>query len=151
MEESLWRAVGFTPRLRASHGAVGKMDGLITQHWGRIKISDCLAYHINLISSQERREHAAVVMQGDNRIIIIGGWSSRLTGEIVKSKFASWYPSNIRKSIKHSYCKWWLITGGKQFNLQNGGYGTCAVAYKQTEFVMIGGRGDSGHHGKVDR
>ena len=51
----------------------------------------------------------------------------------------------------------------KQFNLQNGGYGTCAVAYSQSEFLMIGGSGGrkkgkgkgkgsgSGPHGKVDR
>ena len=55
------------------------------------KISDCLAFHINPISSQERDYHAAVVMQGDNKILIIGGWESsrsKLTGEIVKSKFA---------------------------------------------------------------
>ena len=51
------------------------------------EISDCL--HINAISSQERSDHAAVVMQADDRIIMIGGrYSSRLTGEIVKSKFA---------------------------------------------------------------
>ena len=54
------------------------------------QISDCLVFHINPISSQSRHYHAAVVMQADDRIIIIGGWSSSmLTGEIVKSKFAS--------------------------------------------------------------
>ena len=61
------------------------------------EISDCLAFHINPISSQERFDHAAVVMQGDDRIIIIGGpSSSKLTGEIVKGKFA-----HIVKSITH--------------------------------------------------
>ena len=39
-----------------------------------------------------------------------------------------------------------VFPGGKQFNLQNNGYGTCAVNY-QGGFVMIGGSG----HGKVDR
>ena len=53
------------------------------------KISDCLVFHINPISSQQRKYHAAVVMQGDDRIIIIGGRGSYFTGEIVKSKFAS--------------------------------------------------------------
>ena len=45
----------------------------------------------------------------------------------------------------------WLITGGTQFALQNGGGGTCAVAYNLTEFILIGGWGDSGLHGNVDR
>ena len=56
-------------------------------------ISDILAFYINPISSHGKYLHAALVMQGDERIIIIGGGgvyrSSRLTGEIVKSKFAS--------------------------------------------------------------
>ena len=53
------------------------------------KIFDSLVFHINPISSQDRVDHAAVVMQGDDRIIIIGGRGSYYTGEIVKSKFAS--------------------------------------------------------------
>ena len=32
MGESLWRAVGSTPGLHASLGAVAKMDGFTTQH-----------------------------------------------------------------------------------------------------------------------
>ena len=40
--------------------------------------------------------------------------------------------------------------GGSPFNLQNGGLGTCAVAYKG-ELVMMGGRGRSSTHGHVDR
>ena len=40
--------------------------------------------------------------------------------------------------------------GGKQFALQNGGDQTCAIA-DQREFTMIGGFGDTGVHGKVDR
>ena len=41
-------------------------------------------------------------------------------------------------------------TGGNVFHLQNGGGATCAVKFQQ-ELVVIGGRGDSGIHGKVDR
>ena len=37
-----------------------------------------------------------------------------------------------------------------RLTLQNGGDGTCAVAY-QTGFLTIGGDGDRGTHGKVDR
>ena len=43
------------------------------------------------------------------------------------------------------------ITGGKKFSLQNGGWGTCAVAFNQSEFVLIGGADRSDIHGKVDR
>ena len=43
-----------------------------------------------------------------------------------------------------------MITDETQLTLQNGGHGTCAVAY-QTGFLTIGGAGDSGTHGKVDR
>ena len=35
--ESLWRAVGTTPWLHASLGALAKMDGLTIQRWGRMK------------------------------------------------------------------------------------------------------------------
>ena len=66
---------------------------------GSYKISDCLAFHNNPISRQQRLYHAAVVMQGDDSIIIIGGYvSSGLTdtGEIVKSKY---------KTLRRSYCK----------------------------------------------
>ena len=42
------------------------------------------------------------------------------------------------------------MTDGTQLTLQNGGYGTCAVAY-QAGFLTIGGKGDNGTHGKVDR
>ena len=41
---SLWHAAGETPQLIASLGAVAKMNGLNTQHWGRIKISLCPSY-----------------------------------------------------------------------------------------------------------
>jgi len=74
-----------------------------------------------------RENHAAVVMKGEKIIVIGGRGSARTTGEIVK--------------------------GETQFPLQNGGYGTCAVAY-QTGFLTIGGtpgEGDSDVHGKVDR
>jgi len=72
--------------------------------------------------SQERDDHAAVVVDGEEDIIVLGGsGSSETTGEIVKS--------------------------GKTFALKNKGEGTCAVSY-QGAVVMIGG---SPTHGKVDR
>merc|ERR1719474_1797256 len=72
--------------------------------------------------SQERYYHAAVVMNGEEDIIVLGGKSRGWkTGEIVKS--------------------------GTQFSLQADGYGTCAASY-QGGFVMIGG---CCSHGKVDR
>jgi len=72
--------------------------------------------------SQERYYHAAVVVDGEDDIIVLGGKSSGWkTGEIVKS--------------------------GTQFSLQADGYGTCAASY-QGGFVMIGG---CCSHGKVDR
>ena len=40
-------------------------------------------------------------------------------------------------------------TGGSQFKLQNGGQGTCALAFRN-ELVTIGGK-DGQTHGKVDR
>ena len=44
-----------------------------------------------------------------------------------------------------------LATGGASlFNLQNSGYGTCAVVY-QKKLVMVGGQGSSEKHGHVDR
>ena len=44
-----------------------------------------------------------------------------------------------------------LATGGAVFDLQNGGWATCAVVY-QRELVVIGGDGDNFiTHGKVDR
>ena len=44
-----------------------------------------------------------------------------------------------------------LATGGASlFNLQNSGYGTCAVVYKE-KLVMMGGQGSSAKHGHVDR
>ena len=42
-----------------------------------------------------------------------------------------------------------IIQGGIQFELQNEGFGTCAVSY-QGAVVMIGG-GWNPTHGKVDR
>jgi len=70
---------------------------------------------------QERYAHAAVVVDGEEDIIILGGtYPSDTTGEIVKS--------------------------GTQFELQNDGFGTCAVSY-QGAVVLMGG----GYHGKVDR
>jgi len=72
--------------------------------------------------SQERYYHAAVVVDGEEDIIVLGGKSRGWkTGEIVKS--------------------------GTQFSLQADGYGTCAASY-QGGFVMIGG---CCSHGKVDR
>jgi len=74
--------------------------------------------------SEERKSHAAVVME-DESIVIVGGYDSWTTGEIVPS--------------------------GTVFDLQNGGGQTCAVKFQQ-ELVVIGGIGDSGTiHGKVDR
>ena len=58
------------------------------------KISDCPSFHINSISSQERRYHAAVVI--NDQIILVGGWDSKFTGEIMKGEFA-----HIGKSVKH--------------------------------------------------
>jgi len=74
--------------------------------------------------NQERVGHAAVVVDGEDQIILLGGAgsSSQTTGEIVKS--------------------------GKTFSILNNGAGTCAVSY-QGGFVMMGGHG--GGHGKVDR
>ena len=44
-----------------------------------------------------------------------------------------------------------LATGGASlFNLQNSGYGTCAVVC-QKKLVMVGGQGSSEKHGHVDR
>ena len=34
-----------------------------------------------------RYDHSAVVVKGDNTILILGGASSRKTGEVVKSKY----------------------------------------------------------------
>jgi len=76
--------------------------------------------------NQGRWNHAAVVVDGEEDIILFGGDSEsrgmRTTGEIVKS--------------------------GKAFSLQNEGAGTCGVSY-QGGFVMIGGAYPI--HGKVDR
>ena len=49
-----------------------------------------------------------------------------------------------------------ILAGGggeaEEFDLQNGGgLGTCAIAFKQDEFLLIGGLGGYGIHGKVDR
>jgi len=76
---------------------------------------------------QERYWHAAVVVDGKDQIIVLGGGpisSSSKTGEIVKS--------------------------GAQFVLKNNGYATCAVSY-QGAVVMIGGGYRPVTHGKVDR
>jgi len=73
--------------------------------------------------SKKRSYHAAVVME-DESIVIVGGYESSFTsGEIVP--------------------------GGTVFNLQNGGYLTCAVKFQQ-ELVMIGGSSGT-THGHVDR
>ena len=53
-----------------------------------IKISDHIGSHFKSFFSQERRFHAAVVIQEE--IIIIGGLQSSNTGEIVKGKFYIW-------------------------------------------------------------
>ena len=37
--------------------------------------------------SQKRHQHAAVVLPADDKIIIIGGYHSQDTGEIVKGRF----------------------------------------------------------------
>jgi len=80
--------------------------------------------------SQSRYYHAAVVVDGEEDIIVLGGWDSTTTGEIVKS--------------------------GKIFSIKNAGSGTCAISY-QGAVVMIGGGqqppigGFYPTHGKVDR
>ena len=43
---------------------------------------------IFLVSRHERAYHAAVVIDGEEDIIVVGG-TSRSTGEMVKSKFVS--------------------------------------------------------------
>ena len=65
------------------------------------------------------------------------------TGEMVKSKF--FVPSFIFSSF--------LVAGeGSLFDLENAGYGTCAIAFKRTGFITIGGQNDRlVVHGKVDR
>jgi len=70
----------------------------------------------------ERYFHAAVVVDGEDQIIVLGGGRSSKTGEIVRS--------------------------GRRFALKNSGSQTCAVSY-QGAVVMMGG-GDP-LHGKVDR
>ena len=50
---SLWRAVGLTPGLRASLGAVAKMDGLTTQPWGHIRY--LIALHFITIPFPDNR------------------------------------------------------------------------------------------------
>jgi len=73
---------------------------------------------------QPRYYHAAVVVDGEEDIIILGGdLDSRTNGEIVKS--------------------------GAKIDLRTRGQSTCAVSY-QGGFVMIGGD-FSPPHGKVDR
>jgi len=72
--------------------------------------------------SQKWYQHAAVVVDGKEDIIVLGG-GSFTNGEIVKS--------------------------GTTFAIKNGGYATCAVSY-QGAVVMIGGY-LGGTHGKVDR
>ena len=87
-----------------------------------------------------------MVMKGEKIIVIGGRGSARTTGEIVKGKFTE-------IGEKKLFIFYGQITGETQFPLQNGGYGTCAVAY-QTGFLTIGGtpgEGDSDVHGKVDR
>jgi len=73
---------------------------------------------------QERYYHAAVVVDGEEDIIILGGVDSgsSKTGEILKS--------------------------GTKFALKNEGTATCAVSY-QGAVVMMGGNHPT--HGKVDR
>ena len=58
--------------------------------------------------------------------------------------------THIGKSIKTNIHIAKNNEGGKQFALRNGGDQTCAVSV-QHEFTMIGGFGDTGVHGKVDR
>jgi len=74
--------------------------------------------------SQRRWNHAAVVVDGKEDIIVLGGGNCcGEAGEIVKS--------------------------GTTFAIKNGGYATCAVSY-QGAVVMIGGSLGIAH-GKVDR
>ena len=72
------------------------------------------------------------------------------------SKHCGIYMPHIGKSI-HT----WFIIGSKLFPLQNGGVGTCLIAFDWNSFVAIGGYGDmawhlttrkwEGIHGEVDR
>jgi len=99
---------------------------------GRDTLTDCISWRSGqdewthyATLSQERYQHAAVVL--NKQVILVGGsGSNKFTGEIVRD-------------------------GTAPFNLQNGGDGTCAVAYNQSEFVTIGGWVEWGQHGKVDR
>ena len=50
-----------------------------------IKMSDHIVSHFKSIFSQDRRYHAAVVIQTD--IVLLGGQGSSRTGEIVKGKY----------------------------------------------------------------
>ena len=78
---------------------------------------------------------------GNGKIILIGGHiPSRDTSEVVKGMF------DIDSSCKITF----KITGQTQLPLKNGGAYSCVVAYL-TGFVMTGGYGKNGPHGKVDR
>ena len=84
-------------------------------------------------------------------IILVGGRDdeARTTGEILKSKLSNY---NLRGRVGAVL----KITGGATFDLQNGGFGTCAIAIAdQNVFLMIGGQSDSSWQGsphrKVDR
>ena len=158
MGKSLLHVAG-TTLLSASlayRGAAGKMNGHNMKPWGHI--TNPIILHIIPFFSQERYLHAAVVLQKYTIIIAGGEGSSKYTGEIVKSKFASWYMIYNGRSIGHlnfhsanDNWKWLFITGGKKLTLISSGYQSCAVVYNQNEFVLIGGKVDGGAHGKVDR
>ena len=83
------RAEGTTRRLLASLGAVGKMSGLNTQHWGDKNIrSYCFSFQS--LFSQRRDQHAAVVLPTEHIILLGGSGASRYHGEIVNGKFVTY-------------------------------------------------------------
>ena len=53
---------------------------------------------INPFFSQNRHRHASVVIE-DGSIIIVGGFGSKFSGEIVPSRFSLWYMWHILKYL----------------------------------------------------
>ena len=87
----------------------------------------------------------------DESIVIVGGRdSSSTTGEIVPGRLTTRYKHDTHLLENLQNKRIILTTGGTVFDLQNGGHATCAVKFQQ-QLVVIGGKGDSGIHGKVDR
>ena len=57
---------------------------------------------------------------------------------------------SFANQLKNNHCLFFFIIAGTKFDLQNSGEGTCATTFNNN-FVAIGGLGNSGYHGKVDR